>query len=123
MITLDTGALIALERRKERILRVLRGAAQTATQVVVPSVALAEWWRARPSARMRAYLDAMTIQSVDAALASVAGEAVAAVPTATLIDAIVMASAARGGGVVYTSDPDDLMALQAHFRLVRVFAV
>jgi hypothetical protein len=36
----------------------------------------------------------------------------------------VMASAAlRGGGVVYTSDLDDLGRLQAHFPTVRLVAV
>jgi hypothetical protein len=38
------------------------------------------------------------------ALAKSAGEALAAVPGATVVDAIVMASAAARGGVVYTSD-------------------
>ena len=36
-----------------------------------------------------------------------AGEALAAVPEAIAIDAIVMAAAARKGGVVYTSDVED----------------
>ena len=71
MITFDTGGLIALERRKDRILRVLRAADQTATP----------------------------------------------------IDALVMASAARASGVIYTSDPDDMMALQSHFRDVRIVSV
>lgn len=123
MITFDTGALIALDRRKERMLRILRAAAASAMPIVVPTVALAEWWRGRPTARMRSYLDAMVIEPVDARLAAAAGEALAAVPRATTIDALVMASAAQGGGLVYTSDPDDLMALQRHFRSVRVLAI
>ena len=72
---------------------------------------------------MQLFLDGMTVQAIDSRLASAAGEALANVPGATTIDAIVMASAAAGGGVVYTSDPDDLMALQTHVRDVRVFAV
>ena len=44
--------------------------------------------------------------------------------SATTIDAIVMASAARRGDIVYTSDFEDLERLRAHFRAVpRVLGV
>jgi hypothetical protein len=40
------------------------------------------------------------------------------------VDAVVMASASlRGGGVVYTSDVDDLTRLQRHFPTVRILHV
>ena len=42
---------------------------------------------------------------------------------ATTIDAIVMASAARRGDVVYTADVGDLTRLQAFFPAVRVLGV
>lgn len=48
---------------------------------------------------------------------------VAAVKGATTIDAIVMATAALRGGVVYTSDFGDLDRLRSHFRGVRVLRV
>ena len=52
------------------------------------------------------------------------GEALAAVRGSSLADAAVMASAAlRGGGVVYTSDPEDLGRLQVHFPTVRLVAI
>lgn len=63
------------------------------------------------------------MEDLDAELAKTAGEAIASVPGATTIDAIVMASAARRGDVVLTSDVDDLQALQRHFPTVRVLAV
>jgi hypothetical protein len=47
----------------------------------------------------------------------------AEVSSATCIDAMVMASAARRGGVVLTSDVDDLMRLQRAFPGVRVLSV
>ena len=56
-------------------------------------------------------------------LARSAGEAIAAVPGTTVVDAIVMASAAARSGVVYTSDFDDLSRLCVHFREVRVLSV
>jgi predicted nucleic acid-binding protein len=122
VITFDTGALIAIERRKDRMLRVLRAAEQTSTPIVVPAVVLAEWWRKRPPARMVLLLDAVTIEPVDARLARIAGETMAAVPGATTIDALVMASAALRGGVVYTSDVGDLTRIGRRFPEVRVLA-
>jgi len=123
VITFDTGAIIAVERRTERMLRVMRMITGNSTPIIIPAVALAEWWRARPTQRMQTFLTGTTIEPVDATLASAAGEALAALPTATIVDALVMASAARSGGIVYTSDVGDLMTLQTHFRTVRVLAV
>ncbi len=65
----------------------------------------------------------MDVEPVDEALAQRAGEALAAVRSATLVDAIVMASAARRGDVVYTSDFGDLERLRQHFPTVRVLSV
>jgi len=49
-------------------------------------------------------------------LARSAGEAIAAVPGTTAVDASVMASAAVRGGVVYTSDFDDLSGFASTFQ-------
>lgn len=122
MITFDTGALIALERRRDRMLSVVRAAEQTGTSIVVPSVVLAEWWRGRPSRQMALLLAGVTVEPVGEDLAAAAGEAMAAIRDATTVDALVMASAARRGGVVYTSDVEDLGRLQRHFPSVRVLA-
>jgi hypothetical protein len=55
-------------------------------------------------------------------LARAAGEALAAVPDAAVVDALVMASAARRGDVVSTSDFVDLQR-QAHVPTVTLLAV
>jgi len=123
VITFDTGALIAIERRRDRMLRVLRAAEQTSTPIVIPTVVLAEWWRGPPGPRMALLLEGVTVEPVDEERAHIAGEAIAAVPGATTIDALVMASAALRGGVVYTSDVPDLVRLGRHFPGVRVLAV
>lgn len=123
MITFDTGALIAIERRRDRIGRVLRIAGRDGVPVVVPAVVLAEWWRGRPESRVADVLKGLTIEPVNESIARNAGEALAEVPSATTIDAIVMASAALRGGVVYTSDVDDLERLSRHFPEVRVLHV
>jgi hypothetical protein len=68
-------------------------------------------------------LGAFVVVHTDDELVRLAGEAQALVPKATTIDAIVMASAARAGGVVYTSDIGDLERLRSVFPSVRVLAV
>jgi hypothetical protein len=54
------------------------------------------------------------------ALARVAGEAIAAVKGATVVDAVVMASAASRGDRVLTSDFDDLDRLRSYFPEARL---
>jgi hypothetical protein len=120
-LTFDTGALTALERRHQRMAQVFSTAVRDGVLVTVPIVVVAEWWRGRRDVRER-ILRAVRVESTTVELARVAGEALAAVPGATVVDAIVMASAARRGDIVYTSDVDDLSALQAFFPAVRLLA-
>jgi predicted nucleic acid-binding protein len=116
-LTLDTGALIALERRHARISRVVRAAAQTGMRITVPVAVVAEWWRG--SSRIRELIRAsLDIEPMDEDLAKSAGEALAVVKRASVVDAILMASAARRGDIVYTRDYEDLERLRAHFRAV-----
>jgi predicted nucleic acid-binding protein len=121
-LTFDTGALIALERRHQRIARVYRAAIADGLPVTVPSVVVAEWWRGRSDAR-EIVLRGVRVEATTSALARVAGEALAAIPGATVVDAIVMASAAQRGDIVYTSDFLDLQRLQARFPAVTLLAV
>jgi hypothetical protein len=65
----------------------------------------------------------ITIEPVGAWLGRAAGEAIAATPGATVVDAIVMALAARQGATVFTSDVDDLEELRAFFPGVRVLSI
>lgn len=121
-ITLDTGALVALERRRDRMLRLLRAAKDNRLPVTVPTAVVAEWWRGRTDTR-ESILGALLIEPMGEMLARAAGEALAAVRGATTIDAVVMASAARRGDIVLTSDIDDLTRLAAFFPSVRVLSV
>lgn len=122
VITFDTGALIGLERNRQRMRHVLERAKERGFDIHVPSVCVAEWWRKRTDLREE-ILAALVVVHTDDAIVRAAGEAMVAVPKATTIDAIVMASAARKGGVVYTSDIDDLERLRAVFPSVRVLGV
>jgi hypothetical protein len=65
----------------------------------------------------------LTIEPMHEPLAIIAGEAMARVSEVSVTDAIVMASAARRGDIVYTSDFGDLQRLQLVFPSVRVLAV
>ncbi|MGH7271882.1 MAG: PIN domain-containing protein [Polyangiaceae bacterium] len=121
-LTFDSGALIGLERRHHRIRKIFATAVHDNVRVTVPTIVLTEWWRGRTDLA-EDILASVDIEPVDEALAKAAGEALAKVPDATSVDAVVMASAARRGDVVYTSDFGDLMRLQAHFRTVRVLSV
>lgn len=121
--TFDTGMLIALERRKRRAMEVFRAIVQRGFLPVVPAAVFVEWWRGRTDIREE-LLSAMILEGMAEPLCRAAGEALASVADATLVDAVVMASAAlRGGGVVYTSDPGDLARLQRHFPTVLVVAI
>jgi predicted nucleic acid-binding protein len=121
-LTLDTGALIALERRRHRMRKVIDVATRDAVPITVPVVILAEWWRGRSD--LRDLIRRMvTVEPMHEALATAAGEALASVGAASFADAIVLASAARRGDVVYTSDFGDLQRLQSVFPTVRVLSV
>lgn len=121
-LTFDTGALIALERRHQRIRQVVVVAVRDGVRLTVPAAVVAEWWRGRTDFREQ-LLEAVDVEPLDLELARAAGEAIARVRGASVVDALVMASAARRGDVVFTSDVDDLSALQRVFPGVRVLSV
>ena len=121
-ITFDTGALIALERRGQRARQVLERATEQKVRITVPAAVITEWWRSRNDVRER-ILAGVRVEPLSESLAKVAGEALAAVRGATSVDAIVMASAAQRGDVVYTADVSDLAKLASYFQAVRVLGI
>lgn len=121
--TFDTGMLVALERRKLRAAQAFRAIVGRGLLPVVPAVVYAEWWRGRSDIREE-ILAAVLVEDMPPALCRAAGEALGAVRGSSLADAVVMASAAlRGGGVVYTSDVDDLARFQSRFPTVTILPV
>jgi len=120
-LTFDTGALIAWERNSQAINKVVALATELERRIYVPEVVLAEWWRGH-TRRRADMLRAVTIDRLTTPQAKAAGEVLAnltAGGAALTIDALVMASAASRGDIVYTSDPEDLLRLQAHFPAVK----
>ena len=114
--------MIALERKRHRMRKVLDVATRDGVEITVPVGVIAEWWRGPDT--MRELIRRMVrVEPMDEQLALSAGEALARVAGASVVDAIVMASAARRGDIVYTSDYEDLARLQAEFPAVRVLSV
>jgi hypothetical protein len=119
-ITLDTGALIALERKEKRMRETIAAAKSRGLIVTAPAVAVIEWWRGAPM--QSGILRLVSFEPTSEQIAKLAGDALASVQHATPIDAAVMASAALRGDMVYTSDIDDMHRLQAFFPSVRLFS-
>lgn len=122
-VTLDAGALIALERDDRRVLVLLARARETGANVTVPATALAQVVRA-PARQVRLArfvrqptTDVVPLGRVDA---TNVGRLLAASGTSDIVDAHVVICARRAGQQVATSDPDDLRVLDPDLRLVPV---
>jgi predicted nucleic acid-binding protein len=94
-VTFDTGILIALERGKRAARELLASLIAGRRRITVPVAVIVEWWRGSPlQTQLRKVL---TVEDMNERIARAAGMALGAVPTATAIDATVMASAAISG--------------------------
>ncbi len=121
-ITFDTGALVSLERRKERAMKVYAHAKDRGLVVATPNVTVAEWWRGRTD-RREAVLRGLFVEPASDEVVKLAGVALGKVRGATTIDAIVAAFAVQRTGIVYTGDVADFEALRVFFPALRVFAI
>lgn len=112
-IVLDAGALIALERREQRLWSVLKLAALRRDDVLVPSTVVAQVWRGtRRQAALARALDHCVIAAFDV-MARDVGLLCGRTRTSDICDAHVALVATRGGDILYTGDPDDLEPLIA----------
>jgi hypothetical protein len=116
------GVLIALERRQQRAWKLFRRLHEHGTTATVPLVVVGEWWCGRGDVRDD-LLAAVIIEPPDLELMKTAGEALAAVEGAMLVDAMVMASAARRNDIVLTADFGDMVRLEAFFPGLRVLSL
>ena len=127
----DTGALIGIERRDQRISKIYREAVGEKQPMIVPLPVVGEWWQGRTDRRemilLSVTVDPLDLETVKDAGAAVARTKPKAGQRISIVDAIVMATAARmkrsADVVVYTSDFDDLSRLQSSFPGVRVLSV
>ena len=120
-VTLDAGALIAVDRHDRRIVALLARAREVGARVTIPASALSQAIR-DPSRQVRlARLvrqptsDVVALDRVDA---TSVGRLLAAAGTADVVDAHVVVCARRAGHRLVTSDPDDLRALDPSADLV-----
>jgi len=114
-VVLDAGALIALERDDRALWAVLKLAASKGTDVLVPSTAFAQVWRGTPAqAQLSKAMRFCVIAAFDSVMRAV-GELCGRTRTTDICDAHVAIIAARGGGVLYTSDPQDMRRLLAAY--------
>lgn len=122
-VTLDAGALIALDRDDRRVVVLLARARETGASVTVPASALAQAIR-RPERQVRLSrlirqptTDVVNLDRVDA---TNVGRLLAASGTSDIADAHVVICARRAGQPVVTSDPGDLGRLDPALRLIMV---
>jgi predicted nucleic acid-binding protein len=116
-LTLDTGALIAVERRQRRVLQILERAKRDRLIPVVPAQVLAQYWRggSGQQATVASLLRGCRIETLTEDRAREAGNLLGRSRTNDETDAVV-ALIAHEQGAVATSDRDDLILLLSHLR-------
>jgi hypothetical protein len=122
-LTLDTGALIALERGNRRMIALLEAVLRADAALVVPAGVAGQAWRggARQAALARFFnAPEVAVEVLDFPLAQACGELCAATGTSDVIDASVVLAARQHGGAILTSDIADLRRLDATVRLERI---
>jgi hypothetical protein len=122
-VTMDAGALIAVDRGDRQVLVLLARARETGAVVTVPATALAQAIR-RPERQARLArlirqpgTDVISLDRVDA---TSTGRLLAASGTSDIADAHVVICARRASQPVVTSDPGDLRALDPVIGLIPI---
>jgi predicted nucleic acid-binding protein len=135
IVALDSEALNALAGRdspaKRKVRRALEAAVRTKSDVVVPTLVLAELYRGTGrsqliDALLARHEHAIATRDTDRALARFVGAILhgAGGGSEHIVDAHVIAVAVEaGGGVALTADTDDLTQLAAPYRSVLVEAI
>lgn len=123
-VSFDSGLLSRLDRGDQQAWAWLKRATERGEPPMVSSVAVAESWRdGRTQARLAGLLNACDVAPVDESLAKLAGQALAAVQSAGVADALIAATAARAGATLVTEDHDDMRALaDGYFRSLSIAA-
>jgi hypothetical protein len=122
-LTLDAGAMIALDRDDRRVIALLARAHELGERMTVPATALAQAIRkpARQARLVRLIRQPTTdLRSLDGPDATAVGMLLAASRTADIADAHVVICARRAVQAIVTSDPRDLARLDPGAKLVPV---
>jgi hypothetical protein len=112
-LILDAGALIHVEGKpRGRVYGACRDALEAGTPALLPTVVLAQVWRASPRQAPLAVLRRMCRPvPFTEDVAEAVGRLLARSGTADVVDAAVIIAAISHGGAVLTSDPGDLKKL------------
>jgi hypothetical protein len=122
-VTLDAGALIAIERGDRRMQALLDEAHTADLPIDIPAGPLAQAWRSGPRhARLARtlHLANVTVPALDEPNAKAAGILCGRRGTHDPINASVVLNARRRDQTVITSDTADLRRLDAHVRIIGI---
>jgi predicted nucleic acid-binding protein len=122
-ITLDTGALIALDRGDKRLIALLARALAQRIRFRVPAGVVGQAWRnGRAQVTLGRFLRIGEVEIVplDDLFARACGELCGATNTADIIDASVVILAKGRGDRIVTSDPQDLRRLDPNCRVIGI---
>lgn len=120
---LDTGALIAYERRSRRVSALIELAAEHRIEIVLPSAVLAQVWRDGSGQALlaRALGNPGLIEAaLNHEAARQIGELLRTSGTTDVVDAHVAALSEHLKAPVITSDPDDLTELHPAIDVITV---
>jgi hypothetical protein len=122
-ITLDTGALIALDRGDKRMIALLGQALAQHRKFRVPSGVVGQAWRdGRVQVTLARFLRSEEVEVVplDEQLARSCGELCGATRTSDVIDASVVILARERRDSIVTSDPKDLRRLDPSSPIISI---
>ena len=122
-ITLDTGALIALDRGDKRMIALLHQALAQGCAFRVPSGVLGQAWRdGRIQVTLARFLRSEEVEIIplDEQLARACGELCGATNTSDIIDASVVILARERQEPIVTSDPSDMRRLDPAARIIAI---
>ena len=113
-LTLDAGALIAVERNDRKVVALLARALEVRYSLAVPAGVVAQVWRdGRRQVRLARLLasEQIEIEPLDDQRAREAGQLCGVMGVADVIDASVVLCARRRGHRIVSSDPADIRRL------------
>lgn len=122
-LTLDTGALLALERGDSRVRALLRRALETGLPLSIPAGVVAQAWRGGPrQARVARLLadPSVHVAPLDDMTARAVGLLCGRSGHRDIVDVHVALLAQEQGHTVVTSDPEDLSVIHPGLPLITV---